>query len=176
MFLVWYNKFMDKYEKSYNILSKSYSRFYGNNPDAKSFEMQLGNKNSVVFSCPHAVTQTIKGKPKVADINTGPLGLALNSLGYSVMIKTKNCNDNANYDLKSPYKKYLGKYIKANNVKYLIDLHGMSKKRDVLIALGTYFGANSDHSLELTNEFIRIAKSNGINADKIRIDFNNYCI
>ena len=97
--------------------------------------------------------------------------MALNSLGYSVLVKTKNCNDDANYDIKSEYKRFLSKYIKENNIKYLIDLHGMSKKRDVLISLGTCFGANSDKSLELTNRFIKIANGNGINAEEIRIDF-----
>ena len=162
---------MDKYNQSYEILSKSYEQFYNPAQDAKSFELLSGEISNVMFSCPHAVSQMRKGKEKWADINTGPLGLALHSLGYTVMIKTKNCNDDANYDMKSPYKDYLSKYVKKNNIKYLIDLHGMSKKRNVLISLGTSFGTHSDKSLELTNQFIKIANKNGLNPEQICIDF-----
>ncbi len=162
---------MDKYDKSYEILSQSYDQFYTPAQDAKSFEFLTGEISDVVFSCPHAVSQLREGKEKWADINTGPLGLALHYLGYSVMIKTKNCNDDANYDMKSPYKDYLSEYVKKNNIKYLIDLHGMSKKRNILISLGTSFGAHSDKSLELTNQFIKIANKNGLNTEQIGIDF-----
>lgn len=162
---------MDKYDKSYEILSQSYDQFYTPAQDAKSFEFLTGEITDVVFSCPHAVSQLREGKEKWADINTGPLGLALHYLGFSVMIKTKNCNDDANYDMKSPYKDYLCEYVKKNDIKYLIDLHGMSKKRDILISLGTSFGAHSDKSLELTNQFIKIANKNGLNTEQIGIDF-----
>lgn len=162
---------MDKYSKSYEILSQSYEPFYNPKQDAKSFILLNGEIGDVIFSCPHAVGQIRKGKAKLADINTGPLGFALNSLGYTVLIKTKNCNDDANYDLKAPYKVFLSDYVKKKNIKYLIDLHGMSKKRNVLICLGTSFGCYSDKSLELTNQFIKIAKENGLNAEQIGIDF-----
>ncbi len=165
---------MEKYENSYNVLKNSYERFYNTNinENEKSFELLEGReRKNVMFSCPHAVSQTRKGKNKLADINTGPLGMALHSLGYTVLIKTKNCNDDANYDKKSEYKEFLKNYIKKNNIKYLIDLHGMSKKRSVLISLGTLFGHNSNASLELTNQFIKIANKNNINVDAIRIDF-----
>ena len=162
---------MKKYEQGFNTLKNFYEKFYNNSGNENSFELFKGQEKNVMFSCPHAVSQTREGKEKVADINTGPLGMSLNSLGYSVLIKTQNCNDDANYDIKSEYKDFLSKYIKENNIKYLIDLHGMSKKRDVLISLGTCFGVNSDKSLELTHQFIKIANKNGIDAEKIRVDF-----
>ena len=162
---------MSKYEKSYEILKESYNKFFNVNETENSFEFLPGSIDNVVFSCPHAVPQTREGKEKLADINTGPLGMALHSLGYSVLVKTKNCNDDANYDKKSTYKDFLSNYIKRNNIEYLIDLHGMSKKRNVSISLGTSFGKNSDKSLELTNQFIKIADKNGLSVDDIRIDF-----
>lgn len=161
---------MEKYENSYNVLKNSYEKFFNINENEKSFELLEGEKN-IIFSCPHAVSQTREGEMKLADINTGPLGMALHSLGYSVLLKTNNCNDDANYDKKSKYKEYLKNYIKKNNIKYLIDLHGMSKKRNVLVSLGTSFGQNSNSSFELTNQFIKIANKKNINVEGIRIDF-----
>ena len=162
---------MNKYEKSFNILEKSYEKFYNINENLNSFELFNGEQSGVIFSCPHAVSQTREGKEKLADIHTGPLGFALNSLGFPVLVKTKNCGDDANYDRKSDYKDFLSKHIRQKHISYLIDLHGMSKKRDVLISLGTCFGNNSNKSLELINQFIKLAHRNGIDANRIRIDF-----
>ena len=121
-----------------------------------SFQYLEGNISGIIFSCPHAVSQTREGNEKLADYHTGPLGIALNSLGYNVLIKTKNNNDDANYDIKSSYKDYLSKIIKKNGFVYLIDLHGMSKKRNIIISLGTQFGKNVDKASELTKLFIKI--------------------
>ncbi len=60
--------------------------------------------------------------------------------------------------------------VKKHNIKYLIDLHEMSSKRDVLFSLGTCFSKNADHTFELTHQFIKIAQKN-LDAEKIRIDF-----
>ena len=120
----------EKYLKCYNIIKNSYEKFYETDEAIPSFKFYEGNKN-VIFSCPHAVNQTRKGKIKLADINTGPLGIALNNLGYPVLIKTKNLNDDANYDLKSEYKKFLSTKIKENGYKFCIDLHGLSAKREI---------------------------------------------
>lgn len=158
------------YENAYSDLMKAYKDFEKDD-ELQSFKFFEGEKTGVIFSCPHAVSQTREGKIKMADINTGPLGITLNKLGYNVLIKTKNCGDDANYDKKSGFKTFLNRKIEDHNFKYLIDLHGMSKKRNVLIALGTCFGKNSKNSLELTNQFIKIAGKNGLEVEKIRIDF-----
>ncbi len=151
-----YNNVMKNYEKCFKVFKNSYKQFNNLNKNNPSFNLLTGNINGVIFSCPHAVSQTRNGKEKIADLDTGPLGVALNSLGYSVLLKTQNCNDDANFDKKSHYKNFLSKYIKNNNIKYLIDLHEMSNKRNVLFSLGTNFGVNSDETLELTNQFIKL--------------------
>ena len=161
----------EKYMVAYEKLKSSYVSFYEVDENAPSFRFLEGKNSSVIFSCPHAVSQFREGKEKLADINTGPLGIALNSLGYKVLIKTKNCGDDANYDSRSQYKDFLSKIVKTQDIKYVIDLHGMSKKRNVLISLGTCFGKNSSQSLELTQQFIKIANKNNLDAEKIRIDF-----
>ena len=109
---------MKKYEKAYKILKDANKIFYNPDENNPSFTFYEGNKN-VIFSCPHAVSQIRNGKLKIADSDTGPLGLALNHLGYPVLIKTKNCNDDANYNLISSYKKFLKKLVKQNGIQII---------------------------------------------------------
>lgn len=95
-----------------------------------------GSKN-IMFSAPHAVEQTRDRKIKFAEKETAEIAIKLNKHGYPCIIKTQNINDDANFDLESNYKKDLIKYIKANEIKALIDLHQLSPKREQLICLGT---------------------------------------
>ena len=104
------------YTAALEELKSSYDYFYNIDKSNPSFTLLKGNINGVMFSCPHAVSQLREGKEKLADIHTGPLGKALNKLGYTVLIKTNNLNDDANYDLKSDYKDFLVKYIKNETI------------------------------------------------------------
>ncbi len=97
----------------FNVLKNSYKKFGYDSVENQSFEFFDGDKEGIIFSCPHAVTQFREGKDKFADSDIGPLGMALNAMGYKVLIKTKNCGDDANYDLKSDYKYYLSKWSKS---------------------------------------------------------------
>ena len=162
---------MKDYLKAVEIFKSSKEKFYNVNKNAQSFTLLPGKNKGIIFSCPHAVAQIREGKEKLADIFTGPLGLALNNLGYEVLIKTNTFNDDANYDRKSPYKKYLSKVIKKEKVKFLIDLHGMSSKREILISLGTSYGKNIDKNIESTRLFTMCASNNSLNSNLIRVDF-----
>ena len=159
----------NKYSESYEILKNSYENFFEGENNKPSFTFFEGSKK-VIFSCPHAVNQTRKGKTKLADVNTGPLGLALNQLGYPVLIKTKNCNDDANYDLISDYKKYLKKIIKNKCYYFCVDLHGLSAKRDILFCLGTNFGKNLNKNIDFAKIFFDIAQKNNFPKDLISVD------
>ena len=75
----------------------------------------------------------------------GSLAVALElqkRTGAYLIAKTKNCNDDANFDAVSPYKEELKRQIKKHKIKYLIDIHGLKKSRDIDINLGTNFGQN----------------------------------
>ena len=159
------------YTAALEELKSSYDYFYNIDKSNPSFTLLKGNINGVMFSCPHAVSQLREGKEKLADIHTGPLGKALNKLGYTVLIKTNNLNDDANYDLKSDYKDFLVKYIKKNNIKFLIDLHGMSKKRNVSICLGTGFGKSFNGKAELSSLLITAFNRAGLDSSTLAVDF-----
>ncbi len=97
----------------------------------------LNGCKKIMFSAPHAVEQTRDGKIKFAEKETAEIALKLNSLGYPCIIKTKNVNDDANFDLVSDYKNDLVEFIKENKIQGIIDLHQLSPLREQLICLGT---------------------------------------
>lgn len=108
----------------------------------ESFVVQEG-KIPFMISAPHGVSQVRLGNPKVAE--PGSLSLALElckRTGAHLIAKTQNCNDDANFEETCPYKDVLSKYIKKHNIKFLIDIHGLKKTRDIDINIGTYLGEN----------------------------------
>lgn len=159
----------NKYLESYKIF-KNNLNFFEEDINNPPFVFYKGEKN-IIFSCPHAVSQLRNGRIKVADSDTGPLGLALNNLGYPVLIKTKNCNDDANYDKKNDYKSFLIKKIKQEKYAFCVDLHEMAPTRKVLISLGTNFGKNDNKILQSTNLFLKIANKNDLPVNLMRVDF-----
>jgi len=103
----------------------------------------ISGQNQIVLSAPHAVSQVRLGRPKVAEIGTLSTALYLQKTHACHLIaKTKNNFDDANFDLQSKYKDDLVKLIKNNDIKYVIDLHGLAAKRDCDVNLGTHLGEN----------------------------------
>lgn len=110
---------------------------YFKQPHTESFKL-LEGQGLVIVSAPHSVEQTREGKIKFAEPQTGILARLLHDeLNCPVIFKTKNCNDDANYDESSSYKDSLSSYIERANIKFLIDLHQLSSKREVCIDFGT---------------------------------------
>lgn len=162
---------MEKFLKAAEVLTNSYDEFYNLDKTNPSFTLLEGSIKNVMFSCPHAVKQIRNKKEKLADIHTGPLGKALHSLGYTVLIKTNTLNDDANYDIKSKYKAFLSKYIRKNKILFLVDLHGMAAKRKISICLGTGFGIHYNKKSDLTSLFVECATENKLDCTTIGIDF-----
>lgn len=108
----------------------------------EDFVIEKG-EGKVILSAPHGVSQVRLGKHKHEEPGSLALMLEVQKHTNAHMIaKTRNCNDDANFDEICPYKDRLKKYIQENDIKYLIDFHGMDKKRDVDVNLGTYMGQN----------------------------------
>lgn len=116
-----------------------------------SYEILTGTC-PVMISAPHSVSQTRNGKRKPAEPYTGALAKMLhNELSCSVIYKTRNLKDDANYDKNSPYKNDLAKYVQQNGIKYVIDLHQLSDSRNVMIDIGTNCMKNLNNNLEPLN-------------------------
>lgn len=119
-----------------------------------SFEIIDGDF-PIMISAPHSVSQTRNNKIKVAEPSTGVLAKMLHDeLNCPIIYKTKNCDDDANYDKKSPYKDALLEYIRKHQIMFLIDLHQLSPTRDIIIDLGTG-GFKNVNNMDYINVFIK---------------------
>lgn len=136
-----------------------------------SFEILEGNgNNQFLISAPHAVEQTREGKQKYPEPDTAVIAHLLNKhYGYSIITKTKNCNDDANYDEKSDYKEAVKFFCEKNKPLLLIDLHGLSKNKKNIINIGTNYGININNDNEMLSDFFYIFGKYGIH--KIMTDY-----
>lgn len=104
---------------------------------SESFEL-LSGEGSVIISAPHAVEQLRERKPKPAEPETGVLARLLHDeLNCPVIYKASNKNDDANYDASCDYKDAIEAYIKAHDIKVVLDLHQLSPLREMMINFGT---------------------------------------
>ena len=114
-------------KKEFIKLNKKFDEFNKENEKNKSFETIKG-KIPILISAPHSVRQIRNGKIKGKDIYTGPIVIILQKEAdcYSIY-KTKNNNDDANYDIENnTYKEEILKIIEENQIKLLLDIHGAS--------------------------------------------------
>lgn len=106
--------------------------------------------NNILISAPHGVSQVRLGKHKFSEI--GSLATLLHLKNHTkcfTISKTKNNNDDANFDEISPYKSSIQKLIDKYNIKYVIDIHGLAKNRQCDVNLGTHLGENIKNNLEI---------------------------
>lgn len=139
--------------------------FLGNQGD---FHVIKGNI-PVLVSAPHSVTQFRNGKTKTGEFRTGVLAQLLQEKTncYS-LFKTKNMQDDANFDSFSPYREFAKKLVVDEKIEFLLDLHIMAPHRPYDIDLGTGRGKNIQGKTEIVNEVEKIFRSNGVN--EVRID------
>ena len=128
----------------------------------------LNGNNKILISAPHGVSQVRLGKFKFSEIGSLSTALYLfNNTKSFFIAKTKNNNDDANFDEISSYKKSIENLIKTNKIKYIIDFHGLSSKRDCDINLGTRLGQNIKTNENLLLDLYNSLNSNGF---KTQID------
>ena len=103
----------------------------------------------------------IKGK----DIATGTIAISLQkSLNCYCIYKTRNNNDDANYDIeKNPYKDKLLEIIEKEDIKFLLDIHGAKANQGFDIDIATNNLKNVNGKTEYVTDFINIGKKYGIN-------------
>lgn len=116
-----------------------------------------------MLSAPHAAEQTRNGRKKYGEFVTGVIvNMLHDELGLPIIVKEKNCRDDANRDEKSRYKKKLKKYVEKNGIRYLIDIHQMNPERDVNIDVGTGEGRNVSNDPEAADIAVRCFEERGI--------------
>lgn len=128
----------------------------------------LKGSNSILISAPHGVPQLRLGKYKVPEIGSLSTAVYLyNQTNCFFIAKTKCNNDDVNFDAESDYKNSIRGLIQANNIKYILDLHGLASSRDCDINLGINFGNNIKNDIEIFN---KLNESLIINGFKVSID------
>ncbi|SDK60587.1 hypothetical protein [Natronincola ferrireducens] len=123
----------------------------------------------IIVSAPHAVKQIRSFKVKKPDIFTGSIALLLGDItNCHVIYRTFTGGGDSNNDINCPYKNFLLKKIKEHSLACLIDLHGLDKKRNLTVDVGTLNGLSIGKEIEsiIVNSF----KSQNI----MNVRFNHY--
>ncbi len=112
----------------------------------------------VVLSAPHTMNQMRDdGTIKASEPYTKALALYLQKrLNCTCFVKNFDTGIDSNSEKDEEYKNELIKYIKRNNIKLVLDLHGASLKREFDVELGTLNNLSADYSTikELKEAFI----------------------
>lgn len=125
------------------------------------FYYELG-KSHILLSAPHAVSQVRLGKPKYAEPGTVSAALILaKRLNASYIVRTKNNEDDPNFDQQSPYREKIKYMLSVKGVKYLLDIHGLAKHRECDINLGIHLGENIKSNAPLFNKLEQSLKQAG---------------
>ncbi|WP_078430206.1 hypothetical protein [Alkalihalobacterium alkalinitrilicum] len=110
----------------------------------------LEGTGATLVSAPHSVPQIREGLEKRAEYLTGVLTHFLHErTGCHAAYKTKNNQDDANYDKTNPYKDMLREKVEHHEIRYVLDLHIMSDQRPHSFDIGTGRGRNIQHQIEL---------------------------
>ena len=134
----------------YGVLEKR-KKFFRDN--ANKDHVILNGTNSVLLSAPHGVYQVRLGKLKHNEPGSVALALLLGlSTNSYLIVKTQNNNDDANFDEDCPYRNTIESLVNKNEIKYLIDFHGMDKKRKWDINLGSHLGHNVESNVQILND------------------------
>ncbi len=123
----------------------------------------------IIFTAPHTMKQVRDdGSIKLNEPYTKAIALYLNKYFHvNCMIKINDTGLDANKDNRDEFKKELLRFIRDNNIRLVIDLHGSDRSREFDIEFGTLNNLSTDFSVikELEDAFME----NGIK----NITYNN---
>ena len=126
----------------------------------------------ILFTAPHTMKQIREdGSIKLSELYTKAIALYLNKyFNVNCMIKIKDTGLDANRDNRDEFKTELLRFIKENNIKLVIDLHGSKKSRDFDIEFGTLNNLSADFSTikELEEAFTENGIGNTVHNDPFK--------
>lgn len=95
----------------------------------------------VLLSAPHGAAHTRNGRLKVADEYTASFArLVAEKTGAHVLYAHHKSNTDPNFDRDAPYKIYLRNIVETTPIRFVMDIHGASPRRNFGVALGTMHG------------------------------------
>ncbi len=160
--------YMDKLEKEFTL-----NDYNGIKTEEESFKVLKGSV-PVLVSCPHSIDQIRKGMLKPREVYSGAIcKLIQERTDCFAIYKYHNNGIDDNFVLHTKYKQKIGELIRENDIKLLIDIHGMvgskSKRfRGYYVELGTNDGRNLLDKIYLSKEFTEIFNKHGV--DKVVTD------
>lgn len=108
----------------------------------KDYEYKKGSI-PILISAPHTVKQWRNESYKSADIYTGALAKTLHESTGAHVIYKASTNGDENYTTEeTEYRKKIKDIVAKNDIKIIIDLHGMSSDKDSNIDIGTGNSSN----------------------------------
>lgn len=109
-------------------------------PGEPSFAYQPGSL-PVLISAPHATAHQRRHRIKGEEEFTGALAqLIAETTGSHALYSHYRSPDDPNWDQNSPYKQCLQEIVRGHGILFVLDLHGMSNKHKIGLALGTING------------------------------------
>lgn len=123
----------------------------------------------VLITAPHTMEQLKKdGSIKYSEPFTKAIAMYLNKVcSASYLIKVKDTGMDSNRDNHDEFKDDLIKFVKDNEIKLVIDLHGADHNRDFDVEIGTMNNLTADFST--IKELEEALRHNGI----VNIEYNN---
>lgn len=123
----------------------------------KDYEYKKGSI-PILISAPHTVKQWRNESYKSADIYTGALAKTLHeSTGVHIIYKASTNGDENYTTEETEYRKKIKDIVSKNDIKVIIDLHGMSSDKDSNIDIGT--GSSSNVNLLGQNYILSLVGS-----------------
>jgi len=132
--------------------------------DKESFTWQNG-RIPLLISAPHATSHSRSGRIKGEEEYTAALAqLLAQETGAYAMYTTYRSAGDPNWDIVAPYKSRLQQLVRRHDIRFVVDLHGMSNRHKFGIAVGTMNGRScpnwesiiiqslESHQFVMTNE------------------------
>lgn len=139
-----------------------------------SFVWQNG-RIPLLISAPHATAHSRRGKIKGEEEYTAALAqLLAQETGAHALFTTYRSQGDPNWDVGAPYKAQLKQLIKQHDIRFVVDLHGMSNRHKFGIAVGTINGRSCPnresiiaHTFE-SNKFTRLSQKKAKSYNKLQ--------
>lgn len=120
--------------------------------------------NKILLSAPHTFAHIRNGQVKIKDYLTYSLIRVITELtNCHVIYINKDIDYDPNYDLENNfYYEYLKKYVRENDIEYVLDFHSMNKNEYTDLDLGTNNYKNVNNDKDLIKDLLKELKKHNL--------------
>lgn len=122
---------------------------------SKSWFKCLNGQRPVLVSAPHACRHQRDGVEKMAEEFTAAFACILaQQTNCHAIFTTNKTTEDPNWVLRGEYKKAINEMVEKNHIGFLVDLHGMTNRHNMGLAIGTMRG-RSCPGVDIKSVFLR---------------------